>query len=375
MQGLIKHVKRSAAGFVRGFLLGTCIAAGQALAEEAASPVFYPPAPDLPRIQYLLTLSGERDMAPPKSDFAAFVLGDEDNSQQLTQPYGVAMYDRKIYVADTGAGAIAVFDMAKKSYSMLTGSGNGRIKRPINIRIDTDGTKYVTDTVRDQILIYDRNDRFVKAYGGPNDFRPVDVAIAADKLYVSDLNHHQIHVLDKHSGKTLLTFGKPGSGDGELFHPTNISLGAEGDLYVVETSNYRVQRFTADGKFVRTYGAVGSTPGSFARPKGIAIDRDGRMYVGDAAFENVQVFNPDGKLLVYFGQPEEGERLNLPAGVSIDYENVSLFSKYARNGFSIEYLVFVSSQFGPNKIDVFGFGKMPEITYPSDFVQKSALLN
>lgn len=343
-------------------------------AEENGA-VFYPPAPDLPRIQHLLTLSGERDMAPPKSGFAAFILGDEDTSQQLSQPYGVAMHDGKIYVADTGAGAIAIFNLNKKSYSLLSGSGNGRIQRPINIRIDTDGSKYITDTQRDQILVFDRQDRFVRALGSAGEFRPVDVAITGDRLYVTDLNHHQIRVLDKKSGKTLDVFGKPGSGDGELFHPTNIALGIDGDLYVVETSNYRVQRFTTRGEFVRTYGAVGSTPGSFARPKGIAIDRAGRMYVGDAAFENVQVFDEEGKLLVYFGQPgETGERLNLPAGVAIDYENVDSFRKYAKAGFEIEYVVFVSSQFGPNKIDVFGFGKMPGMAYPSEHTEKTAAL-
>jgi DNA-binding beta-propeller fold protein YncE len=246
----------------------------------------------------------------------------------------------------------------------MTGAGPGRLKRPINIRIDADGTRFVTDTGRDQVLVYDRNDNFLRAFGTQGQFRPVDVAIAGDRLYVTDIAHQQVQVLDKATGKLLFTFGKPGSGPGELFHPTNIALGPDGDLYVVETSNYRVQRFTRDGTSVRLYGEVGSTPGSFARPKGIAMDKSGNMLVGDTAFQNVQMFDSKGRLLMYFGEPEGGmQGINLPAGVTIDYENVGVFSRFANPKFKLEYLILVASQYGPNKVDVFGFGKLDGMDY------------
>lgn len=329
--------------------------------------VFYPALPDPPRIQLLTTLTGEQDLRPPTSSFARFILGDDNSSHQLVQPYGAAMYKGRLYVADTGAASIAVFDFVNKRLSHLAGAANGQFRRPINIRIDADGTKYITDTGRDQVLVYDRNDRFVAAYGREGQFRPTDVAIGADRLYVTDVQHHQVHVLDKHTGKTLFTFGKAGSGEGELFHPTNIVLGPDGDLYVSETSNFRVQRFTQDGKPVRSYGAVGSTPGSFARPKGLAVDRTGRMLVADAAFENVQLFDGNGRLLLYFGQDGDIKaRMHLPSGVSIDYENVDYFRKFADPNFQVEYLILVASQFGPNKVDVYGFGRMAGMEYPAD---------
>lgn len=335
-------------------------------AEAPAGPVFYPPLPDSPRVQYLTTIASERDLAVRKNSFADFIVGEEKALQRLTQPYGVALHKGKLYVADTGAGGLAIFDMVQQKYSFMTGTGAARIKRPINIRIDADGTRYVTDTGRDQILVFDRDDRFVRALGAEGQFRPVDVAIAKDRLYVADINHHQIQVLDKSTGRLLSQFGKAGSGEGELFHPTNLALGPEGDVYVVETGNYRVQRFTAEGKPVRTYGSVGSTAGSFARPKGIAIDKAGRMLIGDAAFQNVQVFDSSGKLLMYFGHNDgQPDGLNLPAGVSVDYENIASFRRFADPKFDIEYLILVASQFGPNKVDIFGFGKMRDGGYPA----------
>lgn len=346
-------------------LLGGCAMAPT----ETRKPerAFYPPPPQPPRIQHLATFSGERDFAPPAGEFARFVLGDETTSRQLQRPYGVAMFEGRLYVADSRAPGLAVFDLAQKRFALVTGSYQGRMKRPINVTIDADGTKYVTDTGRDQILLYDRNDRFVAAFGAEGQFRPVDTAIAGERLYVADVRHHQVHVLDKRSGKPLFQFGKAGSRPGELFQPTNLAVGPEGDIYVVETGNFRVQRFTAEGQPVRTYGEVGNVPGTFARPKGIAFDRAGRMYVGDAAFQNVQIFDKEGRLLLYFGQPgEAGEGLTLPAGVTIDYDSVPLFQAYADPGFALEYVILVASQFGPNKIDAFGFGRMKGLEYPPE---------
>lgn len=334
---------------------------------QAQGPAFYPSLPNPPRIQHLKTLTGERDLGAPASGLAKFVLGDDAKAQQLKQPYGVGMYQGKLYVVDSRAPGIAIFDLAKQRFEVMTGAPNGRMKRPINITIDGDGTKYVTDTGRDQVLVFDREDRFVAAFGAEGQFKPVDTAIRGDRLYVVDIQHHQVQVLDKRSGKLMFTFGKAGSKIGELYHPTNIAIDSGGDVYVVETSNFRVQRFTAEGKHVRVYGELGAERGNFSRPKGIALDRNGRLYVGDAAFQNVQIFDNDGRLLLFFGQPGgDAEGLNLPAGISIDYDNVQYFRAYGDPRFNIEYLIFVVSQFGPNKVDVFGYGKMTGMDYATD---------
>ena len=338
-----------------------------------AKAVFYPALPNAPRIQHLTTIASDRDIGEPISGFARFIVGEDTGAQRLRQPYGVAAFDGRLYVADSRAPGLAVFDLKERRYTLITGAGNGRMKRPINVTIDQDGTKYVTDTGRDQVLVFDRADRFVTAFGTEGQFKPVDTAIAGNRLYTVDIKNHQVQVLDKRSGRELFRFGAAGSKSGELFHPTNIAIGPDGDVYVVETGNYRVQRFTAEGKPVRTYGEAGGEFGTFSRPKGIAIDRGGRLYIGDSAFENVQIFDAAGKLLLYFGQPgDRAEGLNLPAGVSIDYDNVEYFRRYADPGFAVEYLVLVASQFGPNKIDVFGFGRMRGMDYPPDGQQAAA---
>ena len=63
---------------------------------------------------------------------------------------------------------------------------------------------------------------------------------------------------------------------------------------------------------------------------------------------------------------EGAQGLNLPAGISIDYANAALFKDYAAPGFAVEYVILVVRQFGPNKVDVFGFGRMQGVAYPPD---------
>ena len=74
--------------------------------------MFYPPLPNAPRIQHLTTIASDRDIGEPASGFAKFIVGDDQNTQRLRQPYGVAMFDGKLYVADSRAPGLAVFDFA-----------------------------------------------------------------------------------------------------------------------------------------------------------------------------------------------------------------------------------------------------------------------
>lgn len=356
-----------------GLALAAAILAGCAApvakepdAAAPAGPYLYPPPPAAPRIQHLLTLASERDLGPARSGFAELVAGKDTKPLALAQPYSATLRDGKLYVADTGASGVAVFDLIGRRMKLMPGAGAGRMKRPINVSFDQDGSYFVTDTGIDRVLVFDRDDRLLRTLGSSGQFRPVDVAIAGDRLYVVDILHHEVQVIDKQTGALISKWGKSGSGVGELFQPTNIAIGPDGDIYVAETGNFRVQRFKPDGKHVRFYGEAGNVPGAFARPKGLAVDRQGRVLVSDAAFQNVQIFEDSGRLLMDFGLPIPGlDGLNLPAGVRLDYDNIALFQRYADPKFTIEYLILVVSQFGPNKVDIFGFGRMAGVDYDS----------
>ncbi len=335
-------------------LLAGCATAPQPPAVPA--PVFYPAPPEQPRIQYLTSISGSGDVTAPRSVVLRFLLGPEPN-RPIVKPYGIGFWQDRIYVCDSQLSALEVMDLKARTFTYL--APFGRLAKPINLAIDDDGTKYVADTVKG-VVIFDAQDRWVGQLEGAPDLKASDVAIAGDRIYVSDLATSQVTVWDKATrkwiGEVPLTEQK--KGQPKLLAPVNLAVDPQGSLYVSDFGACKVLKFGKSGAFVRSFGSPGDQPGQFARPKGLDVADDGELFVADAASEVVQVFNPAGTLLLYFGEPRpDGPSLTLPASVRVNRSLLPYFSKYADPGFPLDYLVFVSSQYGEHKISVFGVGK------------------
>jgi len=335
-------------------------------ARKQEAPVFFPPPPELPRLQFLTAFSGRKDIEQ-QSGFNKFVVG-ELSDVKFDKPYGVAMHAGKIYVCDS-TRTVIVLDLAKKTFAPLAGAlaGPGLLKQPINISIERDGTKYVTDPVRAQVVVFDSKDAYVKAYGQPGPWRPVDAVPFEGRLYVADNANGVIKVFDKASGEVVKTIGDQGDPANRLDRPTNLAFDHDGYLYVTDISRFQVVKFDRDGHFQSTFGRAGDGPGQFARPKGVALDRENHVYAVDAAFSTVQIFNREGRLLMFFGEGgEKPGNFTLPAKVAIDYDNLQYFRDYAQPGFEMEYLVLVTSQFGPRLVNVLAYGHEKGKRYPTD---------
>lgn len=320
--------------------------------------VFYPDPPNPPRIQFLKTFSGSSDLERPKSAFLGFILGRKDPIIVLDKPFGIAGAQGKIYVCDTN-NTVFVLDLAKNTFRALPDAvqGIGKVIQPLNISVDKKGNKYVTDPVRSQVIMYDKDDLYVKAFGPIEGWKPVDAAAFEGLLYVVDRKSAEIKIFDIASGAFRNSIGQKGDEASRLGVPTNIAIDNDGYLSVADTGRFQIVKLDRDGNFRGTTGTLGRTPGSFARPRGIAIDRKNRMYVADASFSNVQVFDQNSQLLLWFGKPGQGPGdLVLPAKVAIDYDDVKYFQQYADPNFQIEYLILVTSQFSPRRVNVYGFG-------------------
>jgi len=321
---------------------------------------FFPPSPDEPRIQFLTSFSSDIDLGR-SSSFMDFVTGKPAGPSPLVKPYGLTMHQGKLYVCDTMTGSIEVFDMAKKNARYLRPKGEGRLQMPINVHFDDDGTIYVTDTGRNQVLMFDKTENYIGAMGVKDEMRPSDVVIHGDRLYIADLKDHCVKVYGKADRKLQFTIPRDAqsTNEGKLFSPTNLALDKEGRLLVSDTGAFAVQVYDLEGKYLRKIGQQGVAPGLFARPKGIATDRENRIYVVDASTQVVQLFDNNGRLLMYFGSPgnsTQGE-LYLPAGIDVDYDNVGVFKEWVAPGKELEYVILVASQFGYNKVSVYGFLK------------------
>ncbi len=347
----------------------TAIAAGCAAAPQALkeAPVFYPEAPDPPRVQFLTSFSGSIDFQQKKSAFDKFITGGKEVIARLDKPYGVAIYDGKIYVCDSNVG-VFVFDLKNKTFGPLQGAqGRGKLVQPINISIDKDGNKYVSDPIRQQVVVFDKNDFFLKSYGVAGNWKPVDAVVYEDKLYVADIKNGEIKVFSLETGEVVQSLGRQGEKTDWLYLPTNLAFDRKGFLYVSDAGKFQVAKLDRDGNIRGVTGALGTQLGYFSRPRGIALDREDRLFAVDAAFDNVQIFTDDGQLLFFFGKAgSKAGDLFLPAKVAVDYNNIEYFRNFIDPSFEVDSLVLVTSQFGARLVSVYGIGKEKGKNYPSN---------
>jgi len=345
---------------VAGLLL---LAAGCATSSKDTGPkyVFYPPAPNSPRVQFLTSFSSAKELRGSSGQtFYTFITGEAPPNTPIEKPYGVAATTNNIYVCDTGVGMILRLDLAKRQIFAIAPSGPAALKSPVNLSVDDNGWIYIADALRDQVVILDEKENLVATLGEKGVTKPRDVVLGKDRIYVTDVAQHAVHVYDKATRAPL--FDIPHGADAtnvnaKLFQPINLALDPQGRIYVGDFGAYRVQVYDADGNYVRSVGKYGDNYGEFARLKGIAVDHNGLLYAVDAAGQVVQMFDDTGRLLMWFGEPG-GSRysLEMPAKVVVDYDNVAFFQKYAAPDFQIEYLVIVTNQYGPRKVSVYGFG-------------------
>ena len=294
-------------------------------------PLVFPAPPDAPRFVYERTIYGSGDIVleTQESRLRSMLTGEGARGEALNKPNAIAVFQGRIYLADSVDAVIRVFDVPNGRHFKIGESDPGKLSKPLGIDVDRNGNVYVADTSAKAILVYDKDGKFLRRIGDAKWFdRLANVTVdpKGDRIYLVDIGgvasqQHRVRVVDAASGEVLFDFGKRGAAPGEFNFPRDLTVGKDGRLYIVDSGNFRVQIFDRSGKFLKTFGTVGRQLGQFARPKEIAADPAGNVYVVDTAFGNFQVFNPEGELLMFVGNRSEEDgpaRYMLPAGISVD---------------------------------------------------------
>ena len=225
---------------------------------------------------------------------------------------------------------VHLFDFSEKKYRQIFKISGERLRNPIGIAVDSENNIYVSDSELKRVFQFNSGGLFLKAWETPFT-RPTGVAFDKQRnvLYVVDTAEHHVIAFNLR-GEKLFEFGKRGVGEGEFNYPTQIAVSpVNGDIFVADVMNFRIEQFTSDGKFIRQIGSAGSRIGSFSKIKGISVDSRGIIYAVDGLYDTVEMFNQQGELLMNFGRAgnHEGE-FWLPGGIAVSQDMIYVADSY-----------------------------------------------
>jgi hypothetical protein len=179
---------------------------------------------------------------------------------------------------------------------------------------DSRGRVYVFSRGEHPVIVFDRDGSFLGSWGEGLFGRAHGICVGPDDaVYCTDDLDHTVRKFSP-EGKLLLTLGQSGRasdtgvvdidyrtirrGGAPFNRPTNLAPAPDGALYVTDGyGNARVHKFAPDGRLLLSWGEPGCGPGQFNLPHGIAVDRDGQVYVADRENSRVQVFGAGGEFL------------------------------------------------------------------------------
>jgi tripartite motif-containing protein 71 len=203
------------------------------------------------------------------------------------------------------------------------GKAPGQFRLPDGVGVDNAGNVWVADSQNNRIQRFSLDGKVLPfpafaARGwsqAPGRFKlPYDVdADALGNLFVADTQNHRIQKFTP-QGRFVRMWGRnggdgtPGVGPGEMDQPRGLAVDPFGNVWVADHENARVLKFTGDGRLLLTLGAnggdgsFGEGAGEFNSPRGICTDPAGTIYVADDVNHRIVKLANDGRWLATFGK-------------------------------------------------------------------------
>jgi sugar lactone lactonase YvrE len=212
-----------------------------------------------------------------------------------TFPTGLRIANDLVYVVMNHVHYVNVYTTSGVLVNQI-GALNGLFFYPTAISIAPSGNLYVVDSENERVVELAPDGTPIGAFGGygsaPGQFNtPYGIAIdPAGNVYVSDRGNYRVEVFTD-AGSFLRQWGTYGSGAGQFVGLDGMDFDQSGLLWVVDAgANSRMEQFTPLGPFVDSFGSFGSAPGQFKYHADVAVAPNGNIYVSDWGNNRIQVF-------------------------------------------------------------------------------------
>ena len=250
---------------------------------------------------------------------------------QFNEPTGITISEGSLFVVDAGNDRVEQFSFAGAYMGQFAskGSGPGQLKEPAAIAANaTSGNLYISDYGNKRVEEFSPAGKFLtewSLWGETHElYSPTGIAIgAAGKLYIADVWAAKISEwLPPEAGGAKLSyaseFGSKGTGNGQFYWAAGSAIDGQGNIWITDETNDRVQKFSPTGSFLATYGKEGTGEVQFKGPAGIDINQStGNVYIADTANNRIQELSSTGTYVRTFGTSGSG-LLKHPDSVKID---------------------------------------------------------
>lgn len=304
-----------------------------------AADVVWPPPPETARIKWVRSFATEEDLGGSALRSIGRAFLPLESGTSVAQPTGLALSpdEKTLYVSSNSAGRVVAIELEKGAIRRFAASGETVPVNPFGVAADAEGNVYLTDHTRGRIVAFTPDNRFLRKFGEGKLDRPTGIAIDRRRqvVYVSSgagssSQHHRIEVFSL-KGDHLRTIGTRGQSPGEFNFPANLAVSKDGELFVADMLNFRVQVFDPEGQLVSFWGQIGAgVPGTFDKLKSVALDSFGNIYTVDSAQAFVQIFNPKHQPLMAFGGPGvDPGSMGVPTAIAITSHNTIYVADFA----------------------------------------------
>lgn len=287
--------------------------------DDGPHPV-WPAPPQTARVVHVKNLRTVEDLGKPSvfDQLGQAITGTPQ--QGMVRPSSVAVHGDHLIVSDQEMQGVHVFRFGRAKAAFVSEIDDGHLISPVGVAA-WDGEFAVADSARKKVFVFNYRGDLQRSIDRPEGFgRPAGLAYdpASDRLYVIDTLRGQLCVFDK-DGRFIRAFGSIGQDVGQFNFPSHVHVDREGRIYITDSLNFRVQVFDRQFKYLFEIGRHGDASGHFGVPKGVSTDSQGHVYVVDSYFGAVQVFDRSGRLLLSIGKigPASGE-FQVPTGIAID---------------------------------------------------------
>jgi DNA-binding beta-propeller fold protein YncE len=260
-----------------------------------------------PRIEYLGFWQSDKDLQPKGAGWVeSAVLGEFHPVQLFESPFHIAaLPGGRIAISDTVLRKVIILDPQKQEVrELMDDEGQPyRFSLPMGVAVSDEGDILVVDSMKGEVVRFGADEKLIGTFGGMSVLsHPAGIAVnnRAKLICVSDIGEHNIAVFDLW-GNLLYKVGERGSQDGQFNFPTAVDFDENGNLFVLDTLNFRIQVFDSALRFNREFGELGTSSGSFRLPKGLAVSPYGHVYVSDGLSHKLVVFDLQGNYLLTLG--------------------------------------------------------------------------